>query len=308
MATTLVATTDGLHAFDDAGARREIGFDGRPVTALGRSRDDVWAVVDASEVWRRSDGRWSHVADLSGFRATCITAIGPDVFVGSSEARLFRLTEAELEPVESFDRVEGRETWFTPWGGPPDTRSIANWDDDVYVNVHVGGIPHTSDGGSTWAPTIDIQADVHHVTTAEGLVLAACARGLAISSDRGSTWSVRDEGLEAPYARAVAVCGDHLLLTASRGPRGGRAGLYRAETSEGPFERLREGLPDWFDDNIDTYCLDALPDGSLSAFGTTDGRVFVSHDAGSSWSALTDELAPIRRVLVTPSSADVSAV
>jgi hypothetical protein len=167
--------------------------------------------------------------------------------------------------------------------------------------VHVGGIPRTSDGGSTWTPTIDIEADVHHVTTAEGLVLAACAGGLAASADRGTTWSVRAEGLEAPYARAVAVCGDDLLLTASRGPRGGRAGVYRARVSRGPFERCRAGLPDAFDDNIDTYCLDALPEDSFAAFGTTDGRVFASDDGGSSWSTLAAGLPPVRRVLVMPS-------
>jgi hypothetical protein len=55
-------------------------------------------------------------------------------------------------------------------------RSIANWDDDLYANVHVGGILRTADGGETWTPTIDIDADVHHVTTAEGIVLAAGCR------------------------------------------------------------------------------------------------------------------------------------
>jgi HAD superfamily hydrolase (TIGR01509 family) len=29
--------------------------------------------------------------------------------------------------------------------------------DDVYVNVHVGGILHTDDRGATWNPTIDIE-------------------------------------------------------------------------------------------------------------------------------------------------------
>ena len=33
----------------------------------------------------------------------------------------------------------------------------------------------------------------------------------------------------------------------------------------GAFERCTAGLPGWFDENIDTYCLDALNDGSFAA-------------------------------------------
>ncbi len=123
------------------------------------------------------------------------------IHVGSSEARLFRLNGRTLEPVEAFDALEGRDAWYTPWGGPPDTRSISEWGHDVYVNVHVGGILHTRDGGVTWNPTIDIDADVHQVATARGLVLAACARGLATSKDEGLTWSMRIDGLEAGQQR-----------------------------------------------------------------------------------------------------------
>jgi hypothetical protein len=299
--TILVATRDGLHTFDDGGRAGEVQHAGRSVTSLGRARSQFWAVVDGSEVWHATADDWSHVTDLEDLRATCVTGIGDEVFVGSSEARLFRLAGNALEPVEAFDRAEGRDTWYTPWGGPPDTRSIANWDDDIYVNVHVGGILRTDDGGATWTPTIDIDTDVHHVTTTEDHVLAACARGLAVSADRGATWTYHTYGLMAEYARAVAVCGDVLLMSASSGPSGGGVGVYRAPVAGGPFERCRAGLPEWFDDNIDTYCLDALPeDGSFAAFGTADGRVFVSTDQGSTWDERASGLARVQRVLVMP--------
>ena len=206
MPTILVATRDGLHTFADVREPRAGDHAGRSVAALGRARDEFWAIVEASELWHAAGDDWSHVADLDGLRATCVVGIGADVFVGSSGARLFRLDGQVLEPVVAFDHAEDRETWYTPWGGPPDTRSIANWDDDLYVNVHVGGILRTDDGGESWTPTIDIDADVHHVTTAESMVLAACAGGLASSTDRGATWTHRTDGLEAPYSRAVAVC------------------------------------------------------------------------------------------------------
>jgi hypothetical protein len=56
----------------------------------------------------------------------------------------------------------------------------------------------------------------------------------------------------------------------------------------------------WFDDNIDSYCLDALPNGSFAAFGTSDGRVHASTDTGSTWDERIAGLPPVQRVLVMP--------
>jgi hypothetical protein len=292
-----VATREGLHVFDDQGQPGEVQHAGRSVTALAPARSDVWLVVEGTEIWHDDGTDPRHVAELEGFGATCIASLDGDVFVGSSEARLFLLVGDTLEPVSAFDEADGRAGWYTPWGGPPDTRSIANWDDDSYVNVHVGGILRTSDRGASWTPTIDVDADVHQVTTAEGQVLAACAGGLAASPDRGATWSHRTEGLEAEYSRAVAVCGESVLVSSSNGPRGGRAAVYRADVAGGTFERCLAG-PGWFDGNIDSYCLDALPEDSFVAFGTSDGRIYASSDEGSTWEERASGLPPVQRVLV----------
>jgi len=294
----LVASREGLHAFDDRGEPAPVQLAGRAVTTRAPQGRDQWAAVDGSELWRASDEEWRRVADLADHRVACIAATHADVIVGSSEARLFRLVGERLEPIAAFDRAEGRPSWYTPWGGPPDTRSMSEWDDDLYVNVHVGGILRTDDRGEHWTRTIDIDADVHQVATADGLVLAACAGGLAVSGDRGTTWTLRADDLEAPYSRAVTVCGDAVLVSASSGPRGGRSAVYRGAIEGGGFQRCRDGLPEWFDDNIDSMCLDALPDGSFAAFGTSDGQLFGSVDAGSSWTELASGLPVILRVLV----------
>jgi hypothetical protein len=297
----LIASSDGLLTFDDRGVPGPVHHAGRAVTSLAPARQELWAIVEGSELWHTPDiDRWTNVAGIADHRGTCIAAVGNDVYVGSSEARLLRVAGGRLEPVIAFDHAEGRSTWYTPWGGPPDTRSIANWDEAVYVNVHVGGILLTEDRGETWRPTIDIDTDVHQVTTAEGLVLAACAGGLAVSSDRGGTWTFRSEGLEAPYSRGVAVCGDAVLISASDGPRGGSGAVYRGGLQGERLERCRTGLPEWFVDNIDSYCLDALPDGSFAAFGTSDGRVFASEDTGVSWVAVASGLPRVHRTLVLP--------
>jgi hypothetical protein len=299
MPRIFVAARDGLHTFDERGQEGVTQHAGTPVTAIVRDGPHLWAIVDRTEVWYAPEDEWHHVATLEGAEATCI-AMTDAIHVGSSGARLFRLNGGSLEPVAGFDAVEGRDGWYTPWGGPPDTRSISEWGQDVYVNVHVGGIPHTSDQGRTWNPTIDVDEDVHQVATAEGVVLAAGARGLSVSTDRGATWTLRTDGLEAHYCRAVVVCGQSVLVSASNGPRGGRAAVYRASLESGPFQRCREGLPEWFHDNIDTYCLDALNDGSYAAFGTADGRVYTSGDGGVTWEAVVTGLSPVQQLLIVP--------
>jgi len=301
MPRILVATAEGLHELGDGAVPGRVHHAGRAVTTVVEWEEQLWAIVDGSEVWHAAeiDG-WTHLGDLEHYQGTCLAFMNEDVLVGSSEARLFRVVGDGLEPVAAFDRAEGRSTWYTPWGGPPDTRSISEWGEAVYVNVHVGGIVRTGDRGETWTPTIDIDADVHQVTTAEGLVLAASAGGLAMSTDRGGAWTFRTDGLEDPYSRAVTVCGDAVLVSASRGPRGGHAAVYRGALAGGGLERCRTGLPEWFDNNIDTYCLDAHPDRSFVAFGTSDGRVFASEDAGRSWAEFASGLPSVRRVLVLP--------
>jgi len=170
-------------------------------------------------------------------------------------------------------------------------------DGTIYANVHVGGIVRSRDDGASWEPTIDIDADVHEVLAPEGhgrLVVAACARGLAGSDNGGDTWIIETDGLHATYCRAVAVGNETLYLSASLGPRGGQAALYRIPISGGPFEKCSDGLPEWFPSNIDTACLAAV--GSEVAFGTEGGSVFVSGDSGATWDEWASGLPPVRCV------------
>jgi hypothetical protein len=306
VARILVGTHDGLHEFDLAGRpagvqAAAIHHPGKEITAIAPEGWELWAIIDGSEVWHTAGvDWWFHVGTLDGLRGECMADTRAGVIVGSSEAHLFRIEGEGLARVASFDDIDGRAEWFTPWGGPPDTRSISEDDEAVYVNVHVGGIVRSRDKGATWVPTLDIHTDVHRVCTGKGRVFAASGRGLEVSEDQGESWTLRKEGLHATYCRGVAVCGDALLLSASEGPRGGRSAIYRGQLEGGRLERCRDGLPAWFDTNIDSYCLDALPGGELAAIGTEDGRVFASLDQGASWSAVASDLPSVHCLLVVP--------
>jgi len=307
--TILVGTQSGLLSFDGAGGERRAFLDGRRVDAVAPAGPKrVWAVVDGGEVWRCDDlgnPNWKRAAALdAGLRGTCLAdtrANEPDgILVGTSEAHLVRVSGTEATLSDSFEAAPGRRDWFTPWGGPPDVRSISETRDAIFVNVHVGGILRSRDRGASWQPTIDIGADIHRVVTGGGLVFAAGAHGLSVSSDGGDSWRLLARGLHAAYCRSVAVCGSTLLLSASDGPGHGRAALYRSGLDGEHFERCRGGLPEWFDGNIDSLCVDALPDGSLSAFASESGQLFSSTDEGSSWNRCADEVAGVNCVLVLP--------
>ena len=300
MAEVLVGTKDGLHRYDLSTGNHRIEHEGRAITHVALEGWELWAILDGREIVHTAGvDWWFSVSRLSGLQATCVADTRAGVIVGTSSAHLCRIAGEGVERLDSFERAPGRKDWFTPWGGPPDTRSLTEDGDTVYVNVHVGGILRSHDHGESWQPTIEIEADVHQVTTGHGNVYAAGVAGLSVSGDKGTTWATSDEGLHASYCRAVAVCGDMILLTASTGPRGGRSAVYRGPIDASSFERCDGGLPGWFGHNIDTYCLDAKPDGSLAAFGTEDGRLFTSTDQGRSWSQLAKGLSEIRRVLVT---------
>lgn len=299
MPEVLAGTRDGLHRFDLASGAHRVEHGGRAVTFVAPEGWELWAILDDVEIVHTAGLEWwFHVANLRGLRATCLADTRAGVVIGTSEAHLYRVAGKGVERIASYDRAKGRSEWFTPWGGPPDTRSLTEDDDAVYANVHVGGVLRSEDHGESWQPTIDIEVDVHQVTTGHGRVYAAGGNGLNVSRDRGATWTASGDGLHADYCRAVAVCGDSVLLTASTGPRGGRSGIYRGPIDGSAFERCTAGLPGWFHENVDTYCLDAVPDGSRAAFGTGDGRLFISTDQGGTWSQLAKGLPEVRRVLV----------
>lgn len=269
-----VGSAAGLHRVDDG----HTDLADRQVNALA---GDL-ALVEGRAVWQA--GEWLG-RPLDGPLATCVLPVDGGALVGTVEGHLYRLPAGE--PVAPFEDAPGRASWYTPWGAPADVRSLAAGPDGtIYVNVHVGGIVRSLDGGATWEPTLDIDLDVHQVIVAgDGTVLAATARGLAMSADHGETWTVVDDGLAATYARAVAVAGDTVLMSVSTGPDGARAAIYRRPLhGGGPFRRTSIGLPGTFPGNVDTFCL--AGQGDLAAVGTFAGRVYLSADAGASWATV----------------------
>jgi hypothetical protein len=85
-------------------------------------------------------------------------------------------------------------------------------------------------------------------------------------------------------------------LSASSGPYGDDAAVYRRPLADdaAPFERCVGGLPERFDDNVDTHCLAAV--GDVAALGAASGQLYRSEDAGRSWTEVAAGLPPVRCV------------
>jgi hypothetical protein len=297
----LVGTGGGLWQLAGDAAAPVEALAGRAVTALALEGPRRWAVVDGGALWEGGDGAWTARASIEGPPATCVALTSDGPLIGTEQAHLWRWTAGRLARIESFEVVEGRQAWYTPWGDPADVRSLAPAaDGTLHVNVHVGGVARSRDRGASWTPTVDIETDVHQVLahpTRPEVVLLAAAEGFGVSRDGGDTWQFTTAGLHAHYLRAVTVAGEHVLVSASAGFHGRRSAIYRRRLEGGTrFERCEAGLPRWFDDNIDTGCLAAA--GPLVVFGTSDGRLFRSHDTGEHWDLVLKGLPPIACVVM----------
>ena len=306
MRAVLLGTEEGMRAFalDGSAAAATVELDGRDVTALAEGPGGLWAILDGKALARRDDadlgrGTWTEVARVRVMQAQCLHAAADTVLVGTSEAHLVALDGDRLAVVDAFESAEGRDTWYTPWGGPPDVRSLAQVDGTRYVNVHVGGILRSAALEGPWVATIDVDADVHEVRVhPDGTVYAAAAGGLAISTDGGEEWMTAHEGLQGRYCRAVAFAGDAVLVSASTGPFSSTGAVYRrALGSGGAFEKCEQGLPEWFAGNVDTGWLDGS--GEISAVAGPDGTLYLSEDAGASWRQVAAGLPEPRSVRVT---------
>ena len=237
----LVATWhDGLFVLDGATLVQELRNQSVRALAPGAGGSTL-AIANGRSLQRRApDGVWSAIATTQLDLACCM-AVGDVMYVGTDDARVLRVgKDGALEQLRGFDAVAGRETWYAGSAvingrrlGPPlGIRSIAATPDGVvlFANVHVGGVPRSTDGGATWQPTIHVESDVHEVRAhpnRPGVVMAAAATGLFSSRDGGVTWDVEQEGLHASYCSAVAFAGDDVFVSASADHFAAQGAVYR---------------------------------------------------------------------------------
>ena len=248
--SVLVTAVDGYHILTSSG-KHLTSLEGHRVEAFTPGTGGAWlAIVDRREIWQHgTDGTWTPLAKTDA-DLTAVAAIGATVFAGTADARVLRVVpeSGTVEALDGFDAVPGRDSWHAV-GMPLQVRSMsATADGALLVNVHVGGIPRSVDGGLTFEPTMAVDDDVHQVLahpTRGEIAVAAASAGLCRSRDGGETWHSTTDGMEMTYARGVAILGDDVLVTVSDGPRSDRSAVYRASVDGGPVEKVTGGLPEY---------------------------------------------------------------
>ena len=311
--TTILVATWGDGLFAVTGDERTQEIANQPVRGLAPDgRGGALAIVGRHSLRRRApSGEWAIVA-TSEFELSCCMAVRDAIYVGTDDARMLRLTHGGgvLDPIDGFDNVAGRDAWFAGSAivngqrlGPPlGIRSVAanSHGSILYANVHVGGIPRSMDGGTTWQPTIDINSDVHEVDAHPAdpdIVAAASAIGLCISRDAGATWTIDKEGLHAPHCSAVAFSGDDILVSASTDPFAAQGRIYRRPIRpDGNIVAVEDGLPTWTNGKADTGCI--ATKGSTIAVVDRGGTLYLSTEFGLAWSQSSSELPTPSSVLI----------
>jgi hypothetical protein len=310
--TILVATWgEGLFAITGDRCTQEIANPSvRGFAPDGRG--GALAIVDRHSLRRRGpSGKWATLA-TSELELSCCMAVRDSIYVGTDDARILRLSHpgGVLDPIDGFDSVPGRDTWFAGSAivngqrlGPPlGIRSVAASANGsiLFANVHVGGIPRSMDGGRTWQPTIDINSDVHEVRAHHAnpdFVAAASAMGLCISRDAGATWTIERDGLHASYCSAVAFSGDDILFSASTDHFASEGRIYRRPIRpDGEIVAVEGGLPTWTNGIVDTGCI--ATNGSTIVVVDKAGTLYLSIDFGLAWSQSKNDLPTPSSVLI----------
>lgn len=304
-APAILITTWDNGLFSVAGERvhhERVGQSLRGLTSDGHG--GVLTIVDGHALCRRSAaGEWTTIIESEAALSCCV-AVGDVIFAGTDDARILRVaSDGTRQWLTGFDTVAGRETWYAGTAivdgkvmGPPlGIRSMTVTCDGAVLlaNVHVGGIPRSTDGGRTWQPTIDVHSDIHQVAahpTRPNLVIAAAATGFCISRDAGATWRIEQRGLHAPHCSAAAFGRNDVFVSASTDPFAAHGAVYRRPIdNDGPLEPLGGGMPRWTDRHVDTDCI-ATHD-SVIAMADGAGHLYTSYDDGLSWSQPLDGFA-----------------
>lgn len=309
--TVLAATwRNGLFVSDGKTLHHELAD--QRVNGLARDgKGGALAIVGGRSLRRRTAaGEWSTLA-TSESDLSCCVVVGNSIYVGTDDARVLRVSpDGILEQLTGFDHVDGRDKWYAGsalingrlMGPPLGIRSIAATCNDAVLlaNVHVGGIPRSVDGGTTWKPTLDIDSDVHQVCahpTRPDIVIAAAGLGLCVSTNGAASWTFEQDGLHGSYCSAVAFAGDDIFVAASQDHFAAQGAIYRRSLHEsGPLLPVGGGLPRWTEGIVDTGCI--ATHGSTVAVIDKAGNLYVSEDAGRTWSHRSDRVPAPGSVLV----------
>lgn len=253
----------------------------------------------------------------------------PDVvYAGTQPSALFRSEDRgeTFEMVRSLWDHPHRTQWQAGFGGQAIHTIVPDDDPDAMtVAMSTGGVYQTTDGRASWSPAnVGVKAYflpdpwpefgqcVHKVARnsarPERMYLQN-HHGVYRTDDGGGRWVSIADGLPSDFGFPIVVDPHDpdtvyvfpLVADGERIPPGGKPRVWRSRDAGVTWTELGVGLPaDGFYSCVmrDAMCADDAPATGLY-FGTRDGTVYASNDAGDSWQAIAEHLPDVMCVKAT---------
>jgi photosystem II stability/assembly factor-like uncharacterized protein len=253
----------------------------------------------------------------------------PDtVYAGVEDAALFRSTDAGKNWHElSGLRGHGTGPNWQPGAGGMCLHTIIidpSNSDRMYIAISAAGAFRTDDGGASWKPiNKGLVSPIMPNPTAE---VGHCVHRIAIhpsrpdvlfmqkhwdvmrSDDAGENWKEVSGNLPTDFGFCIDVHAHEpetlyvvpIKSDSEHFPLDGKLQVFRSRTGGNEWEPLTRGLPqsDCYVNVLrDAMAVDTLDKCGIY-FGTTGGQVYVSPDAGDTWSAIVHDLPAVLSVEV----------
>jgi hypothetical protein len=285
---------------------------------FGKTWNAMGSPFECDSIWHVEPGR----ADTPG-----------TVYAGLKPAALWKSTDSgqSWQSVAGLNDHETRVDWWEGGGGLCLHTVILSETipGRVYAGISVAGLFRSDDDGDSWRPVNSGIADfyttavavngpvkfdsvhrcVHKVVlhpTDPEIMFQQNHLGVYSSGDGGETWTCIDGGLPSKFGFPIAIGNAN-----GKGPAifvipedeetlrtRGHVAVWRSEDEGQTWHEATEGLPSGhLNVNREGMSADTLsPTGVY--FGLTTGQLYGSIDSGHSWSAIAEQLPPIRSVKV----------
>lgn len=248
-----------------------------------------------------------------------------DLWCGTIPGGLFHSIDhgESWQLVESLWNHPERAKWFGGGADWPGIHSILVDPRDrrrLLLAVSCGGVWESRDDGGTWQnigegiraefmppdqaydPGIQDAHRIAWATSNPDTIWMQHHNGIFVSENGGLNWREIENAAPSAFGFAVAVhpndprtawfvpgIKDELRVACD-----GALCVMRTRDGGDTWEQLRVGLPQEHAYHlVFRHSLDVSEDGRTLAFGSTTGSVWISEDAGDSWTRLSAELPPI---------------
>lgn len=253
----------------------------------------------------------------------------PDlVYAGVEDAAIFRSTDGgqNWQEMPGLRKHGSGPHWQPGAGGMCLHTIILDPSDEkrMYIAISAAGAFRTDDGGETWKPInrglrsqfipdpdAEVGHCVHHIAMhpgRPGVLFMQKHWDVMRSDNAGDQWTEVSGNLPTDFGFVIDVHAHEpetiyvvpIKSDSEHYPLDGQLRVYRSRTGGNEWEPLTKGLPQ---SNCFVNVLrDAMSVDSLDKcgvyFGTTGGQVYMSPDAGDSWTPIVRDLPAVLSVEV----------